>query len=421
MDNKINLYNLTSYVQSNTLLNRGLLEAGGVVIPQIIMSNNSNEAFERGALELIYSAIAFLSPLFFLPKFNKYFLKKSGIVKDFNGVEKKILEVSKKYLTKDAELMIKGINETAHKLDKGKDTHTKAFNKILERFQNKEELRQRLLKTHQNIYTSDFLTTAWMLGISPWIIQEYTEHKTNKKGYSGAFNLKEQDFDEKKYKSEKHIKMALNILVATIPAIVVPKIVTKAIGKDIAQYLKSQNLFKKSYGKFLNAIKKNASNFDYTNSIFMSKTIFALIWLFSDYPNGLICSRDKYERKDRAIRYGAMNLMFFGGDLVLNGIFGKLADKYLGTKIMNGWQMKSLSELGANKNLNRTKNIAKSIYWMSLFINMAFLGFGLPSFLNKMLRHDITNEKTKEKQKPLKDDYLYQFLNMNKIGHDFFG
>jgi hypothetical protein len=128
----------------------------------------------------------------------------------------------------------------------------------------------------------------------------------------------------------------------------------------------------------------------------MSKTIFALIWLFSDYPNGLICSRDKYERKDRAIRYGTMNLMFFGGDLVLCGIFGKMADKYLGTKIMNGWQMKSLKELALKNNLNRTKNIAVGIYWTSLFINMALLGFGLPAFLNKMLRHDIANDKTKK-------------------------
>ena len=126
----------------------------------------------------------------------------------------------------------------------------------------------------------------------------------------------------------------------------------------------------------------------------MSKTIFALIWLLSDYPNCLVCARDKHERKDRAIRYGALNLMFFGGDFALCGAVGKLSDKYMNTELMNGWQMKSLNELKGKNNLAKTKNIASGIYWGSMLVNMVLLGFGLPAFLNKMLRNDIEKEKT---------------------------
>lgn len=40
-------YEITTTVQENTLLNRGLLDIGGCAIPQAIMSNNKDEAIER--------------------------------------------------------------------------------------------------------------------------------------------------------------------------------------------------------------------------------------------------------------------------------------------------------------------------------------------------------------------------------------
>ncbi|MGN1154464.1 MAG: hypothetical protein ACI4S3_10585, partial [Candidatus Gastranaerophilaceae bacterium] len=411
------LYSLTSRVQKNTLLNRGILEIGGIAMPQVIMSNNKSEAVERAGLSGLFFTLSFLTPLVLIPFFNRMFLNKAGVVKDFVGVEKKILNVSKKYLTKDSETMLEGINKTGLALDSknGQIVSTKhrdAFEDILSRFSDKEELRKKLLKVHKNVYTSDFLTSEWMLGIAPWLCMEYTERKTKKKGFSAAFNLQENNVDDKKYKSDKHKKMIANALVATIPAILAPRIIMKGIGGNHNALLKSNNIIKKNYGKFLNLIKNNADKFDYTDSVYMSKTIFALMWLLSDYPNCLICSRDKHERKDKAIRYGVMNIMFFGGDYLINNILGRLSDRFIGTKIMtvdskkSGFfkrfllPIKSIKDLEKNtgltaKELNKTRKASAVIYWVSLFINMGLIGFGLPAFLNKVLRKDIAKEKLK--------------------------
>ena len=67
----------------------------------------------------------------------------------------------------------------------------------------------------------------------------------------------------------------------------------------------------------------------------MSKFIYASIWVLSSFPAKLISSRDSNERKDRALRDMGLFAMFFGGDFLINNITGRLADKFLGTKIMN--------------------------------------------------------------------------------------
>lgn len=135
------------------------------------MSNNKDEAIERAGLSGLFFSLSFLTPLVLIPRFNKFFLKKSGIVKDFKKAEKRVLEVSKKHLSKDADTMVAGIREKARELDKDSKEltakYTDAFERILERFPDKEELRQKLLQTHKNVYKSDFLTTAWMLAAAP--------------------------------------------------------------------------------------------------------------------------------------------------------------------------------------------------------------------------------------------------------------
>lgn len=426
MDNKISfksasLYNATARVQENTLLNRGILELGGVAAPQVAMSNNKDEAIERMIGSGLFFSISFLTPFILLPAFNKFFLKKAGIVNDFKGLERKIIEVSKKYLSQDADTMVKGIKETAKKLDIEKsetsNEHQKAFEQLLQRFPDKEELRKKLLNVHKNVYSSDFLSTAWMQMLAPWVYIAITELRTNKKGFSAAFEMKETKIDDETYKKQKRNKLIANALFSTIPALVVPRLVTKAMSKDFTKLLKSENILKQGYGKFLNSIKKNAGAFDYTRGIYMSKTIFALMWLLSDYPNCIISSRDKHESKDRAIRYGVMNLMFFCGDFFINNVLGRLSDKFVRTKIMrtdnpaknkgffNRFRLpmnkfediKKLKGLDT-KTLNKTKNMAAGIYWASLGINMALLGFGLPAFLNRMLKNDIKKEINSENQ-----------------------
>lgn len=382
-------YNLTANVQSNTLLNRGLVDIGGCAIPQALMSNNKDEAIERGTMSALYFVMSSLTPFFMLPFFNKKFLSSQGIVKDFKGNEKKIMEVSKKYLTKGSDFLVEGIKEKGKELKCEKD-----FDKILERFPDKNELLKKIAKVHENVFKYDFLSTAWMWCAVPYIATGLTELRTHKKGFSAAFNMSDQSkIDETKYKRDKRNKLITSALIATIPPLLAPKLIMKALT-----------------GKNNSFMKKYASEFDYSKGMFMSKSIFALMWALCDYPSALVASRDKNELKDRAIRLGSLFVMFFGGDFALNNVFGRMLDKFAKTKIMNTDNLskdagffKRFTLLPRNFNklehlntdagtLKRTKNLGAALYWFSLLSNMALIGFALPAGLNNMLRKNLQKE-----------------------------
>lgn len=313
-------YEATRTVQENTLLNRGIIDMCGCALPQAVMSNNKDEAIERLTMSGIYFCISALTPFIMLPFFNKRFLSSSGIVKDLKGAEKNIIKVSKKYLTGDSKLLVDGIRETAVKLDSGAhNKNRQAFEKILSRYKGKEdELREKLIKVHKNVFTADFLTTALMNCATPYITTELTEKRTHKKGFSAAFDMvDQQNFDEKKYEAAKKKKMFASALVATVTPLIAPKLIMKHITAPKG------------------ALKKYAENFNYYQGMFMSKTMYALMWALCDYPSLIIGSRDKLERKDRAIRGAALFTMFFGGDFLINNTTGRLIDKFAGTKIID--------------------------------------------------------------------------------------
>lgn len=392
-----NIYNTTAKIQQNTLLNRGIIEVGGVSIPQIIMSNNKDEAIERSIMQTLYFSMSFLSPFILLPFFNKRALKSTGIVKNFKNSEKRILEVSKKYLSKTAQEMVEGIRETAKELS-SKDKNIKNdFENILNRYSDKEELRQKLIKAHEKIFRTDYLTTTAMWGLTPWICTETTEKRTHRKGFSASYKLKDDNIDEKAYKNAKKKKFCATVLLSVLPALIFPKIIMNGI----------------KTGK----LKKQAELFDYQNAMFMSKTIFAMMWLLSDYPNFMIQSRDKNELKDRAIRTGTMIAMFFGGDFVMNNILGKLSDKFLNTEVMDGNLLKSFKNIEKleGKTLTRSKKAGVAIYWTSLLMNCLLIGFALPAMLNRMLKNNIQKEKNNIQQK----SYITNNLQIPQVFKNF--
>lgn len=401
-------YNITSQIQQNTVFNRGLLDLGGSVVPQVIMSNNKDEAVERGMISGLYFVSSFLAPFVLLPFFNKTFLRHNSIVNNFkNNNEKKIIEVSKKYLTKGTAYMVEGIRDTADKLEKealkrGKTIHvSQDFENIISRFKGKEDdLKNSLLKAHENVFTADFLATSLMWCATPWVAMEATKLRTNRSGFSATYGMideKQSRINAKNHEKEKKKKLLISALVSVIPSLLFPMLITKGL--------------KNESGFISKIVKKIPENFNYTKGIFPSKTIFAAIWVLCDYPSAIISSRDKYERRDRAMRSGANIFVFFGGDYVLNNIFGRLADKTLGTKIMDrskiseksgffrklAMEPKSFSDIEdlkdiAPKVLKRTKNVGAGLYWLTLVANMGILGFGVPFLLNKMLRKNIKKD-----------------------------
>jgi hypothetical protein len=161
----------------------------------------------------------------------------------------------------------------------------------------------------------------------------------------------------------------------------------------------------------------------------MSKTIYASIWVLSSFPAKLISSRDKNERKDRALRDIGLFTMFFGGDFLINNIAGRIADKVFGTKIMNDngkklnffqkfkMPLKNFRKLEQDKSispetLKKTKNIGAVLYWFSLLSNTALIGFALPKFLNKFLRYNIEKEHSKTNLPPERVS-MKKFLKQN--------
>lgn len=395
----LNIYNATSYVQNHTLINRGITTLGGSTVPQCIMSNNKYEAQERALMGGIYFVASYLTPILLIPLYNKHFLKNKGITKTLNDAGNKIIEVSKKHLTADADIY-QGLIKTAEKFDKksSDNKYKQAFEEIYKRYNNPEKLKKDLLNVHEKILTTDFITTAIMWSAIPWIATEFTEHKTKRTDFSAGFNLKDNSKNNSDdLKKSKMKKLLWNIFFTTVPAIIFAKTITKGIAS-------------KSSNKLLKSISNNAEKFDYTSGTNMSKTIYAAIWLLSSFPAKIISSRDKNEMKDRALRDAALFTMFFGGDFLINNIAGRFADKAFGTKIMNdngkklnffqkfGLSMKNFRKLDEIRNLSpeilkKTKNVGAGIYWFSLLTNTALIGFAMPKMLNKFLRYNIEKEK----------------------------
>ena len=427
-----NLYNTTAYVQNHTLINRGIVTLGGSTVPQCVMSNNKYEAQERAIMGGVYLAASYLTPLMLLPMYNKHFLKNKGITKSLEDVGKKIIQMPKKYLKPDADLK-KGLDETAKIFDKksGTTEHKKAFDEIYERYNNPEKLKKDLLDVHEKVLATDFMTTAAMWSAIPWIATETTEKRTNRKDFSAGFNLK-NDSDKKQ---NKGLKLALNLACCVVPAVLFSKTVTKGLGKNFAKAEKRESLLGKAEDKILKKISDNPDRFEYTSGTNMSKTIYASIWALSSFPAKIISSRDENERKDRALRDAGLFTMFFGGDYLLNNVMGRTADKFLGTKIMEDkgenlnfiqkfkLGIKNFNTLETEKGLSaeclkKTKNVGAGLYWASLLVNTALIGFALPKALNKFLRHNIDKENTSANKQEALDygEMLYKksFKNQAK-------
>jgi len=398
----LNIYNSTAYVQNHTLINRGITTLGGSTVPQCIMSNNKYEAQERALMGGIYFVASYLTPVLLIPLYNKHFLKNKGIIKSLQGSEKKIIQVSKKYLTPGANLK-EGLEKTAKIFDKktGTNEHQKAFEEIYKRYNNPEKLKKDLLSVHEKVLMTDFITTGAMWSAIPWIATEFTQKRTKRKDFSAGFELKKDNSkSDEEVKKSKLKKLAWNIAFSVIPGILFAKTVTKGLST-------------KNPNKLLQKIAKNPQNFDYTSGTNMSKTIYAAIWILSSFPAKLISSRDKNELKDRALRDIGLFTMFFGGDFLINNIAGRIADKIFGTKIMNDngkdlnflqkfkMPLRNFKTLDEVKDippeiLKKTKNIGAGLYWFSLLTNTALIGFGLPKVLNKFLRRNIEKEKEQE-------------------------
>ena len=345
-----------------------------------------------------------------LPFVNKHALKTNKIVDNLSGEQKKILEVSKKYLTQGTDKMVEVIKKTAKNIfgDENK------FNPTLERFSDKEELRQKLINAYSEVLFADFLATNVMVASIPWLGNALTKYRTKRSGYSGTYKMADEDFTKKaalEHDKTKKLRQSATAALALLPSLTVPFALKKGMLKGSG-----------SSNKIFKWFNKNASAFDYKNSIYMSRLTGLIMWLTGDYfPYQLAC-RDKYEYRDTVIRGTSIGLVFWGGDLFLKNVFSKFSDKVFKTNLMNKKENRPyrLSELKNAENLDELKNLPANIlkktqkagiglYLFNLAIIMGTLGFGLPAGLNKLLRTKVNEDKNKTGNELILHDRFFDF------------
>jgi len=377
------------------------MESLGVELPFALMANNDDEKTERFMRMTWFMLASFVAPVITMPFINKQVLKR--VIKDIKPEEKAILRVSKKYLTKGADYMIEGFNKTKGELEKNKKFEgvSEHFDNVLERYKGKEEqLREKLIKAHQQIFSLDFAVASVLAVINPWVMNYVTEKRTKRVGYVGEFKMAGKDYTDKtseKHQKIKNVKMAISIALPLVQALLIPRMLAKSMLKP-AEKLGSM-------GKFF---KNKAHLFDYTGAIYASKAAYFGIMAFGDFPSYMLACRDKHELKLRFSGFGFVLATLFACEPVLNNLAGRFSDWKFGTALMNrkGFEnagflknllmpVKSLKDINMSSASKLTKKAALGMYWGNFALTTTVLGFGLPFILNKVLKKDVTEAQKK--------------------------
>jgi hypothetical protein len=392
------IYKTSSSVQANTVMNRGILDVGGWLIPNVLMANNKDEQKERLIKYGTYLLLATFSPFIFIPFANRSSLKLLKVTKNFLGKESNIIQIQKEHLAKsalipkNAEALKNEIISLGEKLNSKKEFHS-----ILKNNPNMEDLRIKIIKAQKYQFMMDFLPLGFAAGSIPWISNYITKKQTGRSGFTAEFGMADKEYTDKmseKHEKTKHKKMWLAYLTSAISTALIPNVIQKAFTTQ-------------KPGQFSKIIKNNAHLFDYRKGIFINLLPYALIDILADIPHWIFASRDKHEMKDNSIRFAVALSIFFGGDYFLNNITGRAFDSFGKTKLMNDKKYKdagffkkfmmpvhSLEELKNLKNipektLKNTQKIALGMYWGNMIAIMLALGFGVPYLLNKTLKDEV--------------------------------
>lgn len=399
----MSLFNVTSTIQNYTILNRGLMELGGVAVPQAIMANNDVERKERISKSALFFSATFLSPFLMLPLLNKAGLKAFKISK--NSHENQIIQLSNKYLDGNLTNMKEGIKELSEDLKASKLFKNADFSRFLKMDDKElETVRKKLIKAKNSIFSADFLYTGIIAGAIPWGVNQITKLFTKRSGFSAEYKMADENYTNQnaaEFERNKNKRFLGFLAITTTAAVLTPLLV-------------ASSLLKKNPTGILKTIQKHSEKFDYTNGISMKLLPCFLMDALGACVGEYLSCRDSYERRDFAIRGAFILSVFYAGDQALNNLTGKIIDSVAKTKIINtekkgffGHPLRSLQEIKNLKNVDaqtlaRTKKLATGMYWANLAICMATLGFALPYALNKLLKSsvkdDLKNQTTSQKR-----------------------
>lgn len=383
-------YNLTLALEENVLLNKALFDITGSDVPWVIMANNKEERRERINRAVVSFALIFISPLLILPLVNRFAMRKvANLTPKLFSKEYNAIRLSNEHLL-SAEKTKNGLEDLSKttKID---------FNQLINKVGGDyEKLRQKIINAKNTVLASDLLLLAGSFGSIGFFNDWQTKKKTGQIGYSAEMKMADKEIVEKRAEQhEKTSKIKLGIFIASIAA------VATAIPLSVRHGLISKNS-----SKLTDFVKKYASKFDYTNAIFAKRLPLA-IGLAVAHLGIILASRNKTEVKDNAIRSSTGFAIFFGGDLVMSSLLGRLSDKHLNTEIIKHKENKNfvskiLPPVKAIKELEnigdkKSAKIAAILFWINFISMSALSGFGTPYLINKIIKKDIQKDVEKSK------------------------
>ena len=374
------LVSLASYLDERVLLGKAVLDVTALDAPQIIMANNNQERREKFNKASFSFALGYLSPLVTLPLTNRLAMKHiAKLTKTFSAKDANLIQISNKYLV-NAKETEKGVKLLAEKL---KMDYKPILDKVGGDY---EVLRKKIINAKSAVLAFDLLFTSASIGCVGFFNNWQTKRKTKQDGYSAEFSMADKGIVEKRaesYKKKEPLRKAAWLSVLTALTLT-PLLVKKGLTSQ-----KSNALY--------NYIKKIGPRFDYTDGIFMSR-LSLLLASFGIYSGITLASRNQTELKDTSIRSTASTITYFGGDLLIGSILGRLSDKYLKTNLINKDVEKTFMNklIPPTKRLRdlspRDKKIGATLYWINLAMLSTCMGFGIPYLINKMIRHDVEKD-----------------------------
>ena len=374
------LVGLATYLDERVLLGKAFLDVISLDAPQIIMANNGQERREKFNKASFSFVLGYLSPLITLPLTNRLGMKYiAKLTKGFTAKDANLIQLSNKYLV-NAEKTKEGIELLSKKL---KTDYKPILDKVGGDY---EVLRKKLIKAKNSVLAFDLLFTAASIGCVGFFNNWQTKRKTNQDGFSAEFSMADKDTVEKRAESFKKKEPLRKAIWLGILALL-----------TASPLLLKKGLTSQQSTKFNNYIKKIANKFDYTDGIFMSRLPFFMS-ACAMYSGLVLASRNKTEMKDTSIRSTASTIAYFGGDILIGSILGRLSDKYLKTNLINKDAEKSflnrlIPPTRQLRDLNpRDKKIGAALYWINLAMLSACMGFGIPYLINKMIRHDVQKD-----------------------------
>lgn len=412
-----NCLGLSSSVQQNAVLNRALIETGGIV-PWLIKTNNNEELKERIINLSIFFALAFFAPILNVPFANRIAMKFCGLTDSIFDNNHKAIQLSNEYLTNKDKVIegLKKYNTTSNAVNKKslekfytspiekfynkikgrKENNNINMKKLLEKCNNSPELlRKRLIKSKNWVLFSDLIISGITLGFLGFLNNYLTEKRTGKSGFSAELEMADSKIiEERSAQYKKNKKRNINILLAEIALLsgVVPLAINKGLSSNKVNRLT----------KFVKA-HPNLTN--YTKGIYMSRFTMLLTMIMN--LSGLsLAARNNTEKKDLAIRNSIIIPVFLGGDLLTTSLISSIFDKVFNTKLTEKSNNKGIlrkifpkfkslekinEEVSKGMVSKKHKGLATGVYWGNMALCAASIAYFVPTICNKMIKQDVSN------------------------------